>query len=88
MDTLVHKVRHTNNVSKIFISKRDNITNEFIIPLTSYRFSIYKIKHWFSNSFEIHPSSRLLEITPQNIHFFYSYLFSVKIDLLLLFIQI
>ena len=78
MDTLVHKVRHTNNVSKIFISKRDNITNEFIIPLTSYRFSIYRIKHWFSNSFDIHPSSRLLEITSQNIHFFYSYLFSVK----------
>ena len=78
MDTLVHKVRHTNNVSKIFISKRDNIKNEFIIPLTSYRFSIYRIKHWFTNSFDIHSSSRLLEITPQNIHFFYSYLFSVK----------
>ena len=78
MDTLVHKVRHTNAVSKIFISKRDNIKNEFIVPLTSYRFSIYRIKHWFHNSFDIHPSSRVLEITPQNIHFFYSYLFSVK----------
>ena len=78
MDTLVHKVRHTNNISKIFISKRENITNEFIIPLTSYRFSVYRIKHWFTNKFDIHDSSKLLEINPQNIHMFYSYLFGVK----------
>jgi len=78
MDTLVHKVRHTNAVSKIFISKRENIKNEFVIPLTSFRFSIYKIKHWFTNSFDIHSASRVLEINGQNIHFFYSYLFSIK----------
>ena len=74
IDTLVHKVRHTNAVSKIFICKRENIKNEFVIPLTSFRFSIYKIKHWFTNSFDIHSASRVLEINGQNIHFLFIFI--------------
>ena len=68
--------------------KRENIKNEFVIPLTSFRFSIYKIKHWFTNSFDIHSASKVLEINGQNIHFFIHIYLALKRDLKHLFIQI
>ena len=74
--TLYHKIRHTNYTTKVALFKRENFNNYFIKPLTTYQTNIYKIENWFNESFDITPQCKVLEISEQNIHLLYNFLYN------------
>ena len=80
MSTMIHRVRHTSNVSMISIFKRENTKDvtPFIVPLVRYPIHVYKIENWFHKSFELHATCKLLEVSPQNIHLLYAFLHNNK----------
>jgi hypothetical protein len=78
--TLIHRVRNTNSTSMIALFKRENTTNttEFIVPFVKYPIYVYNITHWFNKIPTLHPAYKMLEVSPQNIHLLYSFLFNNK----------
>ena len=49
IETLYHKIRHTNYTTKVALFKRENMIGTFVPDLTMYRTNIYKIDRWFNN---------------------------------------
>lgn len=78
--TLIHRVRNSNTTSMIALFKRENTSNttEFIVPFVKYPIYVYNITHWFNKTPTLHPSYKMLQVTPQNIHLLYSFLFNNK----------
>lgn len=74
--TLYHKIRHTNYTTKVALFKRENFDNFFIEPLTTYQSNIYKIENWFNQSFDINPQCKVLEISEQNLHLLYNFIYN------------
>tara|TARA_A100001234_G_C12623998_1_gene385182 strand:- start:28 stop:1392 length:1365 start_codon:yes stop_codon:yes gene_type:complete len=76
IETLYHKIRHTNYTTKVALFKRENMFGSFIQGLTVYRTNIYKIDKWFNTSFELTAQCNVLEITQQNIHLLYNFIYN------------
>lgn len=84
IDTLHHHLRNNINVTKVSLFKRENYTNNFIVPIVCYNTSLYHIDTWFNKKYELHASAKVLDVSKQNINLLYNFIYTYnKLDVLI-----
>ena len=76
IDTLHHHIRNNTDVTKVSLFKRENYTNNYIVPIVCYNTSLYHIDNWFHTKYSLHASASVLEVSKQNINLLYNFIYT------------